>query len=287
MKNMEAVQDFSHISVLLYETVDALDVTPGKTYFDGTFGGGGHSRLILERGGNVRASDMDSDAIENAKASEVFRPYFESGQLTLIKSNFADFLETSDDTFDGMLFDLGVSSHQLDTTERGFSFRRDARLDMRMDQTAPLSAYEIINEWDYDELKRIFYEYGEERYAPRIARRIVETRERRAIETTSQLVELLNTHPKRVFQALRIAVQDELGSIERMLKTAPDCLKSGGVIAVISFHSLEDRLVKHAFRGDARLSVITKHPILPQNEELNENTRSGSAKLRTARKVGE
>ncbi|MDR2360938.1 MAG: 16S rRNA (cytosine(1402)-N(4))-methyltransferase RsmH [Oscillospiraceae bacterium] len=283
---MENSPDFGHVSVLLYETADALDVTPGNTYFDGTFGGGGHSRLILERGGIVRATDMDSDAIEAAKVSDVFRPYLVSGQLALTKSNFADFIEQADELFDGMIFDLGVSSHQLDTTERGFSFRRDARLDMRMDRTAPISAYEIVNEWDYEDLKRIFYEYGEERNAPRIARRIAETRTRAPIETTYQLAELLNTHPKRVFQALRIAVQDELGSLSRMLKAAPNRLKPGGVIAVISFHSLEDRLVKHSFRDDTRLSVITKHPITPRDEELRENTRSGSAKLRTARKVG-
>jgi 16S rRNA (cytosine1402-N4)-methyltransferase len=186
-----------------------------------------------------------------------------------------------------MLFDLGVSSHQLDVAERGFSFKGDSVIDMRMDQSAALSAKEIVNEWSYEELKRIFYTYGEERYAPQIARRIVEAREIEPITTNLQLTNLLKSHPKRVYQALRIATNDELGSLERMLERLPDRLAVGGRAVIISFQSLEDRLVKNAFKTSTKLGVITKHPITPGEKELAANPRSGSAKLRVAERIQE
>jgi len=266
------METFEHIPVLLNETIDLLNVKQGGKYLDGTFGGGGHSKEILSRGGLVTAIDRDTDAVAVAQGLKI----------PIIQGNFADVLPTITDTYDGILFDLGVSSHQLDTVGRGFSFRREAPLDMRMDQGSELSAYNIVNEWDYEELKRIFYTYGEERYAPQVARRIIEYREHKPIETTLELTELLKSHPKRVFQALRIAVNDELGSLERMLEIVPERLKPGGVLAIITFHSLEDRIVKHTLRDDERLRVITKHPITASEEELVRNSRSSSAKLRAA-----
>ncbi|MDR2606123.1 MAG: 16S rRNA (cytosine(1402)-N(4))-methyltransferase RsmH [Oscillospiraceae bacterium] len=268
------MESFSHIPVMLNETLDLLNVRQGGAYLDGTFGGGGHSQELIRRGGQVTAIDRDADAVQVAARLKI----------PIIRGNFAEILPTLTDTYDGMLFDLGVSSHQLDTAERGFSFRRDAPLDMRMDQSSELSAYTIVNEWPYEELKRIFYAYGEERYAPQIARRILEYRERKPIETTLELTELLKSHPKRVFQALRIAVNNELSSLEQMLEIAPEHLNPGGVIAIITFHSLEDRIVKNAFRADGRLQVLTKHPLTASDQELAANPRSSSAKLRAAKK---
>ncbi|MDR0858966.1 MAG: 16S rRNA (cytosine(1402)-N(4))-methyltransferase RsmH [Oscillospiraceae bacterium] len=258
-----------HIPVLLAETLELLCVKQGGSYFDGTFGNGGHSRAIAQLGGIVTAADRDP----NVSASE---------GITLIHSSFAEFLANSDTKYDGMLFDLGVSSMQLDNGERGFSFSKDAPLDMRMDTTQSLSAYEIVNTWEAPELARIFYSYGEERYGRQIAQRICERRAYKPIETTIELTELIKGHPKRVFQALRIAVNDELGELERMLSLAPERLKQGGRLVVISFHSLEDRLVKYAFRDDERLNVITKHTVTASEHELANNPRSASAKLRAA-----
>jgi 16S rRNA (cytosine1402-N4)-methyltransferase len=272
---------FSHTPVLLEKAVNALNIKSDGVYLDGTFGGGGHSKAILERlseRGRLFAIDRDLDAIA---ASTI-----DDERVTLVHGNFAELLESGGgqlpEKFDGMLFDIGVSSYQLDERSRGFSFKDTAPLDMRMDRSATLTAREIVNEWSYEELKRIFYEYGEERYAPQIAGRICDYREQTPIETTEELVSLLKSHPKRVFQALRIAVNDELGNLERMLRAAPTRLNEGGRLAVISFHSLEDRLVKHSFRDSETLRVITKHPLKPSDEERAENTRARSASLRVA-----
>ncbi|MDR0937401.1 MAG: 16S rRNA (cytosine(1402)-N(4))-methyltransferase RsmH [Oscillospiraceae bacterium] len=259
----------SHIPVLLDASLELLQIAPGGSYFDGTFGFGGHSRAIAALGGCVTATDRDPAAV----ATEGIR---------LVHSSFAEFLANDVSRYDGMLFDLGVSSMQLDDASRGFSFSKDAPLDMRMDTSREFSAYDIVNGWDEDELARIFYAYGEERYGRQIARRICERRQYTPIATTLELTEFIKGHPKRVFQALRIAVNDELGELERMLKLAPERLKPGGRLAIISFHSLEDRLVKHAFRDDERLKALTKHPVTASEAELKTNPRAASAKLRAA-----
>jgi 16S rRNA (cytosine1402-N4)-methyltransferase len=275
---------------MLNEALNGLNIKPDGVYLDGTLGGGGHSREILaglSLAGRLFAVDRDADAINNAGQN------LNDERVTLIRGNFSEVLDNprdyfgSDILFDGMLFDLGVSSHQLDTMERGFSFKGDNPIDMRMDQSSEFSAKEIVNEWPYEELKRIFYTYGEERYAPQIAKRIVEARDREPITTTLQLTNLLKSHPKRVYQALRIATNDELGSLERMLERLPDRLAIGGRAVIISFHSLEDRLVKNAFKNSAKLGVITKHPVTPGEMELASNPRSGSAKLRVAERIQE
>ncbi|HDX9638167.1 TPA: 16S rRNA (cytosine(1402)-N(4))-methyltransferase RsmH [Bacillus mobilis] len=308
---------FKHVTVLLKETVDGLDIKPGGTYVDCTLGGGGHSSYLLSQlteGGKLIAFDQDEIAIQNAK--EKFSSYGE--QFITVKSNFRYLSEKLQELgiteVDGILFDLGVSSPQLDTPERGFSYHQDAPLDMRMDQDAPLTAYDVVNSWSYEQLVRIFFQYGEEKFSKQIARKIEAYRENKAIETTAELVELIKEgipaparrtggHPaKRVFQAIRIAVNDELKVFEEALESAIEMVKPGGRVSVITFHSLEDRICKTTFKRNSttpqlppglpiipdefkpKLKLITRKPILPSDIELEENNRARSAKLRIAEK---
>ncbi|EMI9086085.1 MULTISPECIES: 16S rRNA (cytosine(1402)-N(4))-methyltransferase RsmH [Bacillus] len=308
---------FKHVTVLLKETVDGLDIKPGGTYVDCTLGGGGHSSYLLSQltdGGKLIAFDQDEIAIQNAK--EKFSSYGE--QFITVKSNFRYLSEKLQELgiteVDGILFDLGVSSPQLDTPERGFSYHHDAPLDMRMDQDAPLTAYDVVNSWSYEQLVRIFFQYGEEKFSKQIARKIEAYRENKAIETTGELVELIKEgipaparrtggHPaKRVFQAIRIAVNDELKVFEEALESAIEMVKPGGRVSVITFHSLEDRICKTTFKRNSttpqlppglpiipdefkpKLKLITRKPILPSDIELEENNRARSAKLRIAEK---
>lgn len=309
--------EFVHRSVLLLPTVEALAVRPDGIYLDGTLGGAGHSYEIASRLTTGRLIGLDRDETALAAAGARLAPF--AGRVTLVHSNFADLAQVLDSldipTVDGMLFDLGVSSPQLDDAERGFSYMQDAPLDMRMDRTAGLTAYEVVNTWPEAELKRILYTYGEERYAPRIAAAITARRTERPIATTLELADLIRSampaqalrekqHPaKRSFQAIRIAVNDELGAVERMLASAIDRLNPGGRLAVITFHSLEDRIVKTAFQEAARgctcpkdfpvcvcgkkpkVKLITRHPIVADQAELAENPRARSAKLRVAEKL--
>ncbi|MBF7146195.1 16S rRNA (cytosine(1402)-N(4))-methyltransferase RsmH [Bacillus toyonensis] len=308
---------FKHVTVLLKETVDGLDIKPDGTYVDCTLGGGGHSSYLLSQltdGGKLIAFDQDEIAIQNAK--EKFSSYGE--QFITVKSNFRYLSEKLQELgiteVDGILFDLGVSSPQLDTPERGFSYHHDAPLDMRMDQDAPLTAYDVINSWSYEQLVRIFFQYGEEKFSKQIARKIEAYRENKVIETTGELVELIKEgipaparrtggHPaKRVFQAIRIAVNDELKVFEEALESAIEMVKPGGRVSVITFHSLEDRICKTTFKRNSttpqlppglpiipdefkpKLKLITRKPILPSDIELEENNRARSAKLRIAEK---
>jgi 16S rRNA (cytosine1402-N4)-methyltransferase len=309
---------FKHTTVLLEETVDGLNIKPDGTYVDCTLGGAGHSELILSKlseKGKLYAFDQDDVAIANAK--EKLASY--GDRLTIIKSNFLYLQEELEKLgvteVDGVLYDLGVSSPQLDTPERGFSYHHDAPLDMRMDQDAPLSAYDVINEWPYEKLVKIFFQYGEEKFSKQIARKIEAARETKPIESTGELVELIKDaipaparrkggHPaKRVFQAVRIAVNDELGVFEKSLEQAIDLIAVGGRISVITFHSLEDRICKVTFKKASetpqlppglpiipeefqpKLKLITRKPILPSEEELEFNNRARSAKLRVAEKL--
>ncbi|AIF58050.1 16S rRNA methyltransferase [Bacillus anthracis] len=308
---------FNHVTVLLKETVDGLDIKPDGTYVDCTLGGGGHGSYLLSQlteGGRLIAFDQDEIAIQNAK--EKFSSYGE--QFITVKSNFRYLSEKLQELgiteVDGILFDLGVSSPQLDTPERGFSYHHDAPLDMRMDQDAPLTAYDVVNSWSYEQLVRIFFQYGEEKFSKQIARKIEAYRENKAIETTGELVELIKEgipaparrtggHPaKRVFQAIRIAVNDELKVFEEALESAIEMVKPGGRVSVITFHSLEDRICKTTFKRNSttpqlppglpitpdefkpKLKLITRKPILPSDIELEENNRARSAKLRIAEK---
>ncbi|MGD6841918.1 16S rRNA (cytosine(1402)-N(4))-methyltransferase RsmH [Bacillus infantis] len=309
---------FDHKTVLLEETVAGLDIKPDGVYVDCTMGGAGHSELILTQlssQGKLYAFDQDETAIENAQMK--LSKY--GDKITIIKSNFLylkEELEMAGVTeVDGVLYDLGVSSPQLDTPERGFSYHHDAPLDMRMDKDASLSAYEVVNDWPYEDLVRIFFRYGEEKFSKQIARKIEAAREKAPIETTYQLVELIKDaipaparrkggHPaKRIFQAIRIAVNDELGVFEKSLEQAIDILKPGGRISVITFHSLEDRICKATFKKASEtpplppglpiipdefkpvLKLVARKPILPSEEELEENNRARSAKLRVAEKL--
>ncbi|MGC9506151.1 16S rRNA (cytosine(1402)-N(4))-methyltransferase RsmH [Baaleninema sp.] len=282
---------FLHVPVLQKETIAALAVRPGGRYLDATVGAGGHTRSILEAAADthVTAIDRDDMALETAKAN--LADY--GDRVTFWRGNFAEF-PYEDERFDGILADLGVSSGQFDVVERGFSFRHEAPLDMRMDRRQELTAAEIINHWDETDLANVFYHYGEERLSRRIARAIVA---RRPFYTTVALAEAIagsvprryrygRIHPAtRVFQALRIAVNRELDSLEQWLDRAPRALNVGGRIAAIDFHSLEDRIVKHRFRDSSELKVLTKKPIVPQPEERAANPRSRSAKLRFAERV--
>ena len=306
-----------HVSVLLRECIDNLNIKPDGIYLDGTLGLGGHSYEIASRlsGGRLVGIDRDATAIE--RAGRRLAPF--GDRVTLVHGNFADAAAILDslgiEGVDGMLFDLGVSSPQLDEAERGFSYMEDARLDMRMDGEAALSAWDVVNTWDEAQLNRILWDYGEERYARRITAAILRHREDKPIETTLELVDLIRSampapalrekqHPaKRTFQAIRIAVNDELGAVETMMRTAPDKLKVGGRLCVISFHSLEDRIVKNGIQarengctcpreapvctcGFVRtLKSVSRKPILPSPEELAANPRSRSAKLRVAERV--
>lgn len=307
--------EYEHYSVLLEEAIEGLAIKPNGIYVDCTLGGGGHSLKILEKlneDGHLYAFDQDRIAIENAERE--LATYIEKGQVTLIKSNFRNLREELENRsvtrVDGILYDLGVSSPQLDEAERGFSYRFDATLDMRMDQDQELTAYTIVNEWSYEKLVKIFYRYGEEKFSKQIARRIERIREDKPIETTSELVDIIRDcipaaarrkggHPgKRIFQALRIAVNDELGAISESLEDALDLLDVGGRISVITFQSLEDRIVKTMFKEvssreeipanlpllpsqmEVDYKLINRKPILPSENELNENRRSQSSKLR-------
>ena len=309
--------EYIHKPVLLNECIEALNIRPDGVYVDGTLGRAGHSREIAQRltTGRLICIDRDQAAIDAAK--ERLAPWMD--RVTLVHSNFAelgDVLRQAGVTgADGMLFDLGVSSPQLDDASRGFSYMQDAPLDMRMDVSAPLSAWNVVNEWSYEELRRILYEYGEERYAPAIAKAIVRAREERSVETTLELVDIIKSamppsalrekqHPaKRSFQAIRIAVNGELDALPPMLASAVEGLNPGGRLAVITFHSLEDRIVKSAMQRDARgctcppefpvcvcgkkpkVKILTKKPIVSGPEELAENPRARSAKLRVAERL--
>lgn len=279
---------FHHISVLASESIEGLAIRPGGHYLDATVGGGGHSRLILEAFPDTRvtAIDRDEDALAAAKTN--LAEY--GDRVQFYHGNFAEY-KPENGEFDGIIADLGISSFHVDTASRGFSFRQEAELDMRMDRRQSLTAAEIINHWEDAELADIFYKYGEERLSRRIARAIVE---KRPFKTTTELADAIarcvprqyrygRIHPAtRVFQALRIVVNQELNSLEIFLDRSPNWLKVGGRIGIISFHSLEDRLVKHTLRNSPILRVLTKKPIISQPNELEYNPRSRSAKLRFA-----
>ena len=309
--------EFSHKSVLLDECLDGLCIRPDGIYLDGTLGGAGHSLEIARRltTGHLIGVDRDTAALEAAGAR--LSPYMD--RVTLVHGNFRELERILDDleisAVDGMLFDLGVSSPQLDDGARGFSYMADAPLDMRMNREDRLTAWEVVNRWPREELRRILYEYGEERYAPQIAAAIDRRRQTEPIETTLELVDVIRSamppqalrekqHPaKRSFQAIRIAVNDELGAVREMMETAIPRLKPGGRLAVITFHSLEDRIVKSAMNAAAKgctcppdfpvcvcgkkpqVRVITRKPITSGQKELTENPRARSAKLRICEKL--
>ena len=314
---MEQGQTYSHRPVLLDECIEGLRIRPGGLYLDGTLGRAGHSREIARRldTGRLVCIDRDQAALDAAQD----RLAGSLDKVELIHGNFGDLAELLDGRglgpFDGMLFDLGVSSPQLDDPERGFSYMHDAPLDMRMDRSEALTAAMVVNEWPQEELKRILWQYGEERYAPQIAGAIARRRADKPIGTTLELVEVIRgampaqalrekQHPaKRSFQAIRIAVNDELAAVDRMLQAAVPRLSPGGRLAVISFHSLEDRIVKNALAAFARgctcppefpvcvcgktpqVRLVNRKPILSGEAELNENPRARSAKLRLAEKL--
>jgi len=305
--------EYTHKPVLLNECVEALRIRPEGIYVDGTLGRGGHSREIARRLTTGRLICIDRDAAAIEAAGERLAPWRD--RVTLVRSNFSELAAVlaEEEAVDGLLFDLGVSSPQLDDPERGFSYMRDAPLDMRMDRSAALTAREVVNAWSGEELRRILYEYGEERYAPAIARAIVRAREDRPIETTLELVDVIKSamppaalrekqHPaKRSFQAIRIAVNGELEALPPMLRAAVDKLRPGGRLAVITFHSLEDRIVKRILRELARgctcppdfpVCVCGKKPLVrldkpvtPSAREVEENPRARSARLRAAEKL--
>ena len=310
--------EFKHVPVMLNECLDGLNVKDGGIYFDGTLGGGGHSYEILKRSspnGKLIATDLDDYALSRAKD----RLLEFDGRFELIKSNFKNFPsikeELCPDGFDGILLDLGVSSFQLDDRQRGFSYMAtDVALDMRMDKSNPLTAQRVVNEYSEKEIKRILAEYGEERFAFQIASNIVKKRKEKPIETTGELIEIImqsipkkfqkDGHPaKRTFQAIRIEVNGELDGLYETVVSMARALKKGGRIAILTFHSLEDRIVKKAFKelecdcicdkslpvcvcGKRKeIEILTKHPILATEEELALNGRSKSAKLRIAEKI--
>ncbi len=310
--------NFSHYSVLLKECIEGLHIRPDGIYIDGTAGGAGHSSVIashLGEGGKLLALDQDGTAVK--VASERLARFGERAEV--VHTNFAALADVCRargiEHIDGLLLDLGVSSYQLDTAERGFSYRADAPLDMRMNAEAPLSAYHIVNEYPEDELRRILYEYGEERFSSRIASNLIRARELKPIETTGELVEIVKKsvpassgkgghHPAmRTFQALRIATNAELDVIAPAIKSAVSLLNPGGRIVIITFHSLEDRIVKQTFASltggctcppgfpvcvcgnKPQIKLVNRKPILPSAEELAVNSRSHSAKLRIAEKL--
>lgn len=311
--------DFKHVTVLLNEAVEELDIKPNGVYVDCTLGGGGHSGLILSKlndEGRLVSFDQDITAINFNKNK--FIEEEKTGKIRFVKSNFRNIKSELEklgiSKVDGILYDLGVSSPQFDDGHRGFSYNHDATLDMRMDQSQLLTAKDIVNDWSYEQLVRIFYRYGEEKFAKSIARRIEAKRKNETIETTGQLVEIIKEaipakarrkggHPaKKTFQAIRIAVNDELGALEESLEQALELLKPKGRISVITFQSLEDRLVKVMFKQRTSLpdlpqglpvipdeyqvdyKLITRKPILPSEEEVRENNRAHSAKLRVIEK---
>ena len=309
--------NFHHISVLLDECIEGLAIKPDGIYVDGTLGGAGHSSEIVKRLTTGRLIGIDRDPVALKAAGERLAPY--ADRVTLVHSNFCEIAQVLEDLnidgVDGILLDLGVSSPQLDDSSRGFSYMADAPLDMRMNGEDTLSAYDVVNSWSYEELKRILFDYGEERYAPKIASAICKKRGEKPIEKTLELVDVIRgampaqalrekQHPaKRSFQAIRIAVNDELGSVEKVMKDAIPCLNPGGRLAVITFHSLEDRIVKTSMAGAAKgctcppsfpvcvcgkkpqVQVITRKPIVSGDEELERNPRARSAKLRVCEKA--
>ena len=315
IENVE--QTPKHISVLLDECIENLNIKPDGIYLDGTLGMGGHSCEIASRlsTGRLICIDRDETAIE--RAGRRLAPF--GDKVTLVHGNFSDAASILDslgiEGVDGMLFDLGVSSPQLDEAERGFSYMVQAPLDMRMDQGSGLSAYEVVNTWSEDRLNRILWDYGEERYARRISDAILKHREEKPIEPTQELVDIIRSampavalrekqHPaKRTFQAIRIAVNDELGAVASMMETAPDKLNPDGRLCVISFHSLEDRIVKAGIQAREHgctcpreapvctcgfkqtLRSVSRKPILPSEEEIARNPRARSAKLRVAERI--
>ncbi len=280
-------QPFFHIPVLSQQVLSGLQVKAGGRYLDATVGGGGHSELILKAAQDVELVALDQDPQALAAAQERLQAW---GSASFVHTNFSRY-EPDGLKFDGILADIGVSSTQLDQAQRGFSFRQEAPLDMRMDSTQELTAEEIVNYWDEKAIADTIYEYGEERLSRRIARRIVD---KRPFTTTTELAwEVAGAYPAkarhgrihpatRTFQALRIAVNGELDALKTLLEKAPDWLNPGGRLAIISFHSLEDRIVKYAYRGDERLQIITKKPLMASEEEVKGNARSRSAKLRIA-----
>ena len=310
--------EFHHVSILLQPCLDALNIKPDGVYVDATTGGAGHSLHIaqeLGEGGRLICIDRDDEARENAKT----RLASVWDRVTTVKSDFRDIDRVLEGQglsgADGILFDLGVSSPQLDHAERGFSYMKDAPLDMRMDRQQALSAWDVVNTWSREDIRHILFEYGEERYAPLIAAAIERERGKKPIETTLELVDIIRgampakalrekQHPaKRSFQAIRIAVNDELGAVREAMEKAIDCLNPGGRLAVITFHSLEDRIVKAAFNQAAqgctcpkdfpvcvcgkkpKVRLTPRKPILPSDEEIEENPRARSAKLRVCEKI--
>ena len=305
------MSDFKHYTVMLNEAVDALECKDGKVYVDCTLGGGGHSELILKRispNGRLISFDIDDEAISHA--SERLKDY---KNLTIVKSSYtnikSELKKLGIEKIDGgVIIDLGASYHQLTKAERGFSFSKEAPLDMRFDMSADFSAYDVVNTYKEDDLVRIFSEYGEERFSKRIAKKIVETRAKKKIETTKELADLIiNATPKiksaihpatRVFQAIRIEVNNELKNVNFVLHDILDLLDNNAIISVISFHSLEDRIVKRILKFESqkcrcnemickcappRIELVNKKPIMASNEEISENPPSRSAKLRVAR----
>ncbi len=311
--------EFHHISVLLNECIDNLNITPDGIYVDGTMGGGGHSLEIAKRLTTGRLICIDQDPNAHEAAGKRLAEY--KDRITFVRDNFGNIANILDslgiEKIDGMLLDIGVSSHQLDEAERGFSYQQDAPLDMRMNPDRPFSAYDVVNGYDEDELDRVIFTYGEERWARRIAQFIVKERENKPIETTGELVDIIKKavpkgarkdgpHPaKRTFQAIRIEVNGELDVLQKAIDDVAARLAVGGRLCIITFHSLEDRIVKEAFRkqenpcicppqfpvcvcGKKPLGrVITRKPILPSKEELEENPRSRSAKLRVLEGVSQ
>lgn len=312
-------KEFNHTTVLLHETVDMLDLKPDGIYVDATLGGAGHSEYLLSQlseQGHLYCFDQDQTAIDHAKVR--LAKYVARGQVTFIKSNFRHLKEQLHQLgvtqIDGICYDLGVSSPQLDERERGFSYKQDAPLDMRMNQSQTLTAYEVVNTYDYHDLVRIFFKYGEDKFSKQIARKIEQARQIKPIETTTELADLIKSakpakelkkkgHPaKQIFQAIRIEVNDELGAADASIQQAIDLLALDGRISVITFHSLEDRLTKQLFKTystvevpkglpfvpdelQAPLALVNRKPILPSEAELAANHRAHSAKLRVAKKV--
>lgn len=310
------MSEFHHVSVLLDECIEGLNIKPDGIYVDGTLGGAGHSYHIAEKLTTGQLIGIDRDPVALKAAGERLSPF--ADRVTLVHSNFCRMGQVLQELgisgVDGILLDLGVSSPQLDDGSRGFSYMTDAPLDMRMDNGDALSADTVVNTWSYEELKRILYDYGEERYAPAIAAAIVRKREVSPIRTTLELVDVIRSamppaalrekqHPaKRTFQAIRIAVNDELNSVSKAMDAAIPCLNPGGRLAVITFHSLEDRIVKNAMAAAAKgcicppefpvcvcgrkpqVTVLTRKPIVSGEEELERNPRARSAKLRICEK---
>ncbi|MBQ6889713.1 MAG: 16S rRNA (cytosine(1402)-N(4))-methyltransferase RsmH [Oscillospiraceae bacterium] len=308
---------FHHVSVLLEECIDALAIKPDGIYVDGTLGGAGHSSQIVQRLTTGRLIGIDRDEVALEAAGKRLEPW--ADRVTLVHSNFCEIAavlqQLNISGVDGILLDLGVSSPQLDDGERGFSYMADAPLDMRMNRRDALSAYHVVNTWPQEELKRILFDYGEERYAPKIAAAICRRREEKPIETTLELVDIIRSamppaalrekqHPaKRTFQAIRIAVNDELGSVEKVMRDALECLNPGGRLAVITFHSLEDRIVKSAMTAASKgctcppsfpvcvcgkkpkVTLVSRKPITSTQQELDANPRARSAKLRVCEKL--